>query len=60
MLGNGFYKPRSLEAGPPAAREVYPVTRFCFAMEIRGLGKLILGKGEPQGGEGKEASADNP
>ena len=53
MLGNGFYKPRSLEAGAPAAREVHPITRCCFAMEIRGLEKLILGKDEPQGMEEK-------
>ena len=43
MLGNGFYRPRSLDAGTPAAREVNPTTQFCFAMEIRALAKLILG-----------------
>ena len=49
MLGNGFYKLKSLEAGTPAAREVYLKTRFFFAMEVRGSEKLILGnKGEPQ------------
>jgi len=49
MLGNGFYKPRSLEAGTPAEREMNPVTLFCFAMGIRGSAKLILGnKDEPQ------------
>ena len=52
MLGNGFYKPRSLKAGTPAAGEVYPITKFCFATEIRGLEKIILGnKDEPQGVE---------
>ena len=45
MWGNGFYKPRSLEAGTSAVREVDPITVSCFAMEIRVLAKLILGKG---------------
>ena len=54
MLGNGFYKPKSLEAGTPAAREVYPITRFFFAMGVQGLAKLTLGnKDEPQGIEEK-------
>jgi len=46
MLGNGFYKPRSSDAGTPAVREVNPTTQFCFAMEIRGLAKLILGNND--------------
>jgi len=49
MLENGFYKPKSLEAGTPAAREGFPITRFFFAMGAQGLAKLTLGnKGEPQ------------
>ena len=54
MLGNGSYKLRSLKAGTPAAREVNPITQFCFAMELRELAKLILGKAEPREiGEGQ-------
>jgi len=54
MLGNGFYKPRSSEVGTPVAREVNPRTQFCFAMEIRGSEKPILGnKCKPWGTEGQ-------
>ena len=54
MWGNGFYKPRSLEAGTSAVREVDPITQSYFAMEIRVLAKLILRKkGVPQGVEKK-------
>ena len=43
MLGDGFYRTRSLEPGAPVPGEANPIRRCCFAMEIRGLGKLILG-----------------
>jgi len=49
MLGNGFYKPRSLETGTPVAKGVNRIAQFCFAMETRELAKLMLGsKEEPQ------------
>ena len=48
MRGNGFYGPRILEAGTPAAREVNPIRQFCSAMGLPVLAKLILGnKNEP-------------
>jgi len=54
MLENGFYKPRSLEAGTPAAWRVHPITRCSFVMGVQELAKLILGnKDEPQGMEEK-------
>ena len=43
MWGNGFYKPRSLEAGVPVVREVDPRTQSYFVMEVRVLAKLTLG-----------------
>ena len=54
MWGNGFYKPKSLEAGTSAVREVDPITQSFFAMEIRVMAKLILRKKSvPQGVEEK-------
>ena len=43
MQGGGFYEPKSSRAGAPVVKEVDPITLFCFALEIRVLGKLIFG-----------------
>ena len=49
MWRNGYYKPRNLEPGKPAVREVNSIMQFCFATGIRGLGRLLPGnKDEPQ------------
>ena len=59
VYGNGSYKPNNSEAGAPAAREVNPITEFCFATGIPGLAKLTLGsKNKPRGIRRKRASAD--
>jgi len=62
MLGNGFYKPRNLEAGAPAVGEVNPMMQFCSAMEIQGSERLTLGnKDEPREirGENKALTSCN-
>jgi len=49
MWGNGYYKPRNLEAGTPVVRDANPIIQSCFATGIRELGRLLLGnKDEPQ------------
>ena len=50
MLGNGFYRPRNLEAGTPAVGDINAMMQFCFAMGILESARLILGnKGESRG-----------
>ena len=45
----------NLKVGAPVVREANPITQFCFAMEILGLGRLLLGnKNEPQEVEKEE------
>ena len=41
---NGFYRQRNSEAGMPVVVEMNPMTRFVFAVDIRGSTGLILGK----------------
>ena len=50
MSGNGFYKPRNLEAGTLVVGKVNPMMQSCFAMEIRGSERHILGNGDNPGG----------
>ena len=44
----------NLEAGTPVMKEVDAIMQFCFAMEIQGSERHILGeKGEPRGAKEK-------
>ena len=44
MWGNGFYKPRNLEAGALVVGEMNLMGQFCFAMETRGSVRHLFGK----------------
>ena len=41
-------------------KEVNPVTKLRFALDIQVLGKLILGRCDDSQGEGKWAGSDKP
>ena len=46
MLGDGSWGLRNLEGGADWAGKVRAMGQFCFAMEIRGLAKHLLGNEE--------------
>ena len=46
MWGNGSSKQRNLEAGTLAAGEANPIMQSCFATEIRGWERLLLGSND--------------
>lgn len=60
MWQNGFCRQRGLWAGTPVVKEVNPVTKLRFALDIQVLGKLILGRCDDSQGEGKWAGSDKP
>ena len=54
MWGNGSSKLKNLQAGTLAVEKMNRITGSCFATEIRGLAKLLLGnKDKPRGDEKK-------
>jgi len=61
MWENGSYKPRNLEAGISVAGDMSGMAQFCFAMEIRGSARRILGSpGKPRGIEGRGEVLTSP